>query len=55
MDGALQLRKYEHRFRVTLMVLAKKMNVLIPKRHNTQTFLLQNVLHAILFSPSFTH
>ena len=38
------------------MVLAfKNMNVLISKRHNTQTFLLLNVLNVMLFSPSLSH
>ena len=42
---SLQLREYGHRSCVTLMVLAfKYMNVLIPNRHNTQTFLFLNVL-----------
>ena len=40
---SLQFREYGHS-RVTLMVLAEKLNVLIPKRHNTQTFLFLNFL-----------
>ena len=33
----------------------KKLEILIPKRHNTQTFLFLNVLNVMLFSRSLSH